>query len=191
MGNGVDPEAYIQRPVGTRILGLLPEDFGQVKDDKTIGRVMLWGPPASGKTSILGHIYKSLKERYSGVPVFYVNVSAYQVDTLARSVLTKVASVNKCVVLLDDAHLWYQGHEAFFGQFKNSQRILIAAATYSVDVLNPSTPVDFQETDSSQLENEELQRLFIRTGVDEVHREKLKYWFGNILGLFSWLYRSS
>ena len=54
----------------------------------------------------------------------------------------------------------YKGKDqkAFWGLFKNTYCLLICGAT-SVDSLNPTTPVDYQATESSLLEDKELEAV--------------------------------
>ena len=71
--NGADPTLFRSRVVATKILEKFPSSVEAFRDDDSITRVLLVGPPASGKTSILGKIYSTLLDRYScHAPVFFV-----------------------------------------------------------------------------------------------------------------------
>jgi hypothetical protein len=72
--NGVAPTQFRDRVPATEILGmLLPVSIETFEDDAAIARIFLLGPPASGKTSIMGKIYATAKTRYSPLtPVYYV-----------------------------------------------------------------------------------------------------------------------
>ena len=178
--NGVDPSSFIPREVAAEILDALPRTFAEANQDTSILRVLLHGSPGSGKTSILGHIFEQLNKRYRGqAQVFYVNGS--KLSQSKEALRAALVYVRQGVVLLDDAHLWYES-DSFFQVFKGSEFILVAAATYSVSSKNPTTPVEFQKKLPSVLLPQEANMLFARLGVDISIRDTLLDWFGSSFG---------
>jgi hypothetical protein len=70
--NGADPKIFRDRVPAAKILEMLPLSVEACSDDAAITRVLLYGPPASGKTSIMGKIYYALQERYSPLTPVYI-----------------------------------------------------------------------------------------------------------------------
>jgi hypothetical protein len=75
-GNGIDPDEFHARDAAISILEELPSTVEAFKSSKAKLRALLFGPPASGKSSIMGNIYVTLKERYHPTPVYYVQAYA-------------------------------------------------------------------------------------------------------------------
>ena len=179
-GNGVDPNSFISRPVADEILSTLPQKWQEVASDPTATiRVLIYGSPGSGKSSILGYIHHALQKRYQGKPVFFLR--AAEIKDKVKQIQGELLFQQECVVVIDDAHVWYE-EEQFWALFKGTHRIFVAASTYAVSSMNPATPVDVQKKYSSVLRNEEKERLFINMGVPEQHRDQLFHWFGASFG---------
>jgi replication-associated recombination protein RarA len=140
-GNGVDPKNFKSRPVATDLLNKLPQTFTDIQKNEAVARVLLFGSPGSGKTSILGYIYTRLQARYPDVPVYFVRSTEFNLQK--NRIIEEIGEVPECVVILDDAHNWY-ADENFFGLFKSTHRILLAGANYVVPSAHPLSPVDFQ-----------------------------------------------
>mmetsp|Transcript_28385 Transcript_28385/g.77915 ORF Transcript_28385/g.77915 Transcript_28385/m.77915 type:complete len:595 (-) Transcript_28385:2815-4599(-) len=180
--NGVDPNRFRDREVVGNMLSELPENVQSWSDDNATLRIQLSGPPGSGKTSIMGKIDQSVRQRYPDTKVLFVRGAEHklQKDDIHQIILGE----EKCVVLVDDAHLWY-GLDDFWALFKGAERLLIFAATYSVRQLNPSIAVNPQSQHATYLLPEELSALIASFGVvEQSHREGLKIWFGNIYGFY-------
>jgi len=139
------------------------------------------GSAGSGKTSIVGIIDKELRKRYVGKGVFVVRCAEHRSQKAIHSALL---DIKECVVILDDVQEWYK-FKGFFGLFKGTKRILVAAATYSVKSFNQETPVDIQKDFSSALDPSEVGPLLRdHLKIDEQYHEQLKAWFGDNYGRF-------
>ena len=184
--NGVDPARFQARDAASNLLGSLPSTIDEFKDTYATSRALLFGPPASGKTSIMGHIYVTLKARYHPVPVYYVRAFERNSATLRDEVHHAIANVKVCVVLLDDAHVWYD-YRDFFGLFKGTGRALVAAATYSVYQINPTTPVAFDHREKTNMAQHEITALLGRLGVDPTYNAEMVEWYGDIYGRYHFL----
>mmetsp|Transcript_7900 Transcript_7900/g.16505 ORF Transcript_7900/g.16505 Transcript_7900/m.16505 type:complete len:544 (-) Transcript_7900:194-1825(-) len=184
--NGINPNEYHAREAATSILEELPLTVEAFKNSEATLRVLLFGPPASGKTSMIGNIYVTLQERYPFTPVYYVNAFARNGAYWRNEIYNAIARVEICVVLLDDAQEWY-GFRDFFGLFKGTGRLLVAAATYSVGQFNPQTPVEFQLRKKANLAQHEITSLLTRLGVDPTYHDKMVEWFGDIYGRYHFL----
>lgn len=106
-GNGIDPDEFHARDAASSILEELPSTVESFRSSKAKLRAILFGPPASGKSSIMGNIYVTLKERYRPTPVYYVQAYARNGVALRDEIYNAIAKVAVCVVLLDDAQEWY------------------------------------------------------------------------------------
>jgi len=180
--NGVDPKQFRHRVVANTILETLPLSVDNFQADQSITRILLVGPPASGKTSIMGNIYSKLKDRYSTfAPVYFVR--AGELKLRRQEVTVAISHVRNCVVLLDDAQEWYD-YSDFFALFKATGRLLVAAATYSVEQVNPKTPVEFQRRLRSNLVEEEIAPLLESLNVEPAHHSEMVNWFGDVYGRY-------
>ena len=179
--NGVDPSLFRDRIVVGNIFSELPEKVQRWSDDDAKLRIQLHGPPGSGKTSIMGKIDRYVRQKYPDMKVFFVRGAEHkmQKDDIHQVILRE----EKCIVLVDDAHLWYS-FDDFWALFKGAERLLIFAATYSVRYFNPSAPVNPQSQHTTYLLPEEISPLIASLGVEQSHHEDLKCWFGNIYGLY-------
>ena len=184
--NGVAPDEFEGRVVATNILQVLPPTMQAARNRKAIVRVLLHGPPTSGKSSIMGHLYVNLVRRYSPARVYYVQAFALNRPQLRDAVCNAIALVENCVVLLDDAHEWYNFKD-FFGLFKGTGRLLVAAATYSAEQINETTPVDFPCRVEACLTRPEITSFLGRLGVPQEHHDQMIEWFGDIYGRYYFL----
>jgi hypothetical protein len=150
--NGLDPAKFHSRPVTADILGRLPLTFEDVKRNDSVTRILLHGSPGSGKTLILGIIDKELRE-YRGKGVFVVR--CLENKSRWREIHDALWQIDECVVILDDAQEWYE-FKGFFGLFKNTHRILVAAGADSAARFNRETRVDIQEEFSAALHPTEV-----------------------------------
>jgi Ni2+-binding GTPase involved in maturation of urease and hydrogenase len=126
-GNGVAPEAFRNREVLDTIMSKVPITMEKWSDDNAILRIQIHGPPASGKTSIMGKLHEHLAAKYSGIPVYFVRSGV--LNSKKNEVVHSLASVSPCIVLLDDAHQWYN-FENFWLLFKNAGKLLVFAASF-------------------------------------------------------------
>lgn len=181
--NGVNPELFRGRVPATNILQLLPLTVEAFQSDESITRLLLYGPPASGKTSIMGKICVTLQERYLSTPIYFVRAAELNSEERRNEVYNFISRVTTCVVLLDDAQEWYD-YPLFFGLFKATSRLLVAAATYSVEQFNPRTPVEFQHSERSNLVADEIAPLLQSFEVDPSLHEEMKRWFGDVYGRY-------
>jgi hypothetical protein len=99
-------------------------------------------------------------------PVCVVGAAALEFQR--KEVVAAISTVLSCVVLLDDAHEWYDFDE-FFGLFKNTRRLLVAASTFSMAKDNKDTPVEFQKRVRSNLVEDEVAGLLNFLNVDPIY----------------------
>ena len=182
--NGIDPAQFRSRLCADRILAKVPDTVEDWKLNSAKTRVQLYGPPASGKTSIVGKLDQALRLRYSNIPVYYINGSADYGNK--ENIVSVLSTDTTFLVLLDDAQEWYDFLD-FWRLFKSPQRMLIFAASYSVEQFNPATPVDVQLKEKTNLEPEEVTRLLRSLNVDWRQDEELRAWFGDNYGYYSML----
>jgi GTPase SAR1 family protein len=181
-GNGADPAKFYPRPVTADILGKLPVTFQDVKHDDSVSRILLHGPPGSGKTSIVGVIDKEIRERYEGNNICVFVVRCLEYKSRREEIHNALQEIDECVVILDDAQEWYEFKD-LFGLFKNTNRILVAAATFSVGQFNKGTPVEIQAYFSTALRPTELAPMLLnRMKIDVQYHEQVKEWFGDNYG---------
>jgi hypothetical protein len=124
--------------------------------------------------------YSTAKTRYSPLtPVYYVR--AAELRLRRQQVTIAISSVPNCVVLLDDAHLWYDDSDFL----RCSSRLLVAAAyLYSVKQFNAGAPVEFQKRVKSNLVEEEVDTLLESLNVDPFYRNDVANWFGDVYGRY-------
>ena len=73
--NGVNPDKFRSRACVNSILAQVPDTVEDWKLDSAKVRIQLYGPPASGKTSIMGKLDQVLRKKYSSIPVYFINGS--------------------------------------------------------------------------------------------------------------------
>lgn len=117
-----------QKTAETEILERLPAPFGDIKRDDSIGAVMFHGAPGSGKTFLLERLFLSLEQRYPDNDVYFVSAKDYSTAESREAIIHELLDRPGCIVLLDDAHLWWSAQPGLFGIFKGTNRILVAAA---------------------------------------------------------------
>lgn len=181
--NGVAPDEFEDRIVAKNILQVLPptmEDARNRKDNCQGAK------PTSGKSSIMGHLYVNLVQRYSPTRVYYVQAFALNRPQLRDAVCNAIALVENCVVLLDDAHEWYNFKD-LFGLFKGTGRLLVAAATCSPEQINETTPADFPCRVEACLTRPEITSFLGRLGVPREHHNQMIEWLGDIYGRYYFL----
>jgi hypothetical protein len=179
VGNGIEEDKYVKRTVADAIVKRI-----LAKPN----RLLLRGAPASGKTSIMGDVFRQLCQLYEGksTRVFYLNATTIPYDQDRREVVRWIGRHRDIVVLVDDAQQLYE-LESFFNLFKSGDRSLIAAASYSPATMNPDTPLDLEPFESCVVD-EELPRVFAELGLkddsDENMKKKqlLEMWFGRSFG---------
>ena len=179
--NGVDPDLFRDRVAVGNIIRQVPENVQNWTDDAAVKRIQIHGPPASGKSSMMGKLIQLLKAKYPDTPIFFVRSG--ELNLRREEVVRALSGVPTCVVLLDDAQEWYDFPD-FWALFKSSSRLLVFAATYSVEQFNPRTPVDVQFRETSNLLPQEIGPLLTSLGVDPCYHENMKMWFGNNYGRF-------
>jgi hypothetical protein len=179
--NGIAPALFRTRAVVSKILDELPETIASFQDDSSKLRCLCYGPPGSGKTSIMGKLDEALRARFPKTPVYFVRCA--ELKLLRKRLTMQLAEIRTCVVLVDDAQEWYDDHD-FFALFKGTNRLLVAAATFSVEQFNPRTPVEFQLTEKSDLSHEELVALLCSLEVDPKHHKELAAWYGDNYGRY-------
>ena len=181
--NGVNPVLFRERAVVGKIMDSLPASIANFQNDSSILRCLCYGPPGSGKTSIMGKLDEALRARFPSTPVYFVRCA--ELRSLRRQLTMQLAIVPTCVVLVDDAQEWYgEGDRDFFALFKNTNRLLVAAATYSVEQFNKNTPVEFQLREKSNLHPEEIRALLINLHVHQDYHAYMQEWFGDNYGRF-------
>ena len=179
--NGIDPQSFCDRIPATNILNCLPATKDEFSRDDAIKRVLLFGPPTSGKTSIMGKIGRVLEAKYPGIPIFHVRPGEHVGK--CQDAIKAINHFRTGVVLLDDAQKWYKNAE-FFGLFKNTKFLLVAAATYSAEAMNEDTPVEFQLREKSNLHDTEVSSLLEGLAVPHASRSEVKRWFGDVYGRY-------
>lgn len=117
-----------QKTAETEILEQLSTPFDDITRDDSIAAAMFHGAPGSGKTFLLWQLFLSLKQRYPDNGVYFVSAIHYSTPESRDVILDKLVFRPRCIVLLDDAHLWWSEQPGLFGIFKGTGRILVAAA---------------------------------------------------------------
>jgi hypothetical protein len=175
VGNGIEEDKYVKRTVADEIV--------QCVITKP-NRLLLRGAPASGKTSIMGDVFRQLCQRYEGksTNVYYLNATKIPNESKRCEVENWIGGQSDIVVLVDDAQRLYE-RPSFFELFKGGNCSLIAAASYSPDSVNPDTPLNLQHYES-HVDDEELPRVFALLGLtnESAEMKQLEMWFGRSFG---------
>jgi hypothetical protein len=177
--NGIEENMYVERTVAGAIVKSIVA---------TPNRLLLRGAPASGKTSIMGDVFRQLCKFYenTSTKVYYLNATKIPHDEARREVESWIGRQDKIVVLVDDAQRLY-GRTSFFELFKGGDSSLIAAASYSPAAMNPDTPINL-ECFESHIDDDELPRVFAVLGLEdestetEKTKQLLERWFGRSFG---------
>jgi hypothetical protein len=177
--NGVRPEEYIPRSVADDVVKYVTSQREDV-------RVLLRGPPGSGKTCVMGEVHRQLVElhRDTDTDVYYLFATDVLIESERLQVMLWLSHRNNVILFVDDAQKLYK-HPDFFDTFK-SKNTLVAAASYRPDLFNDSTPVDLEDF-RVDVRDDELPRVLKQLGLEGDHptAEQIVHYFGRSFGMIT------